>query len=244
MCVCVVTWGTVVLMSCLPYNKGQVKYKVLYSRLSQRVNIWIKTKGKWTFAYNCFFLPRSASGFRFLERQFSATIGGTSSPWTPQNKWSWKPTEPTSPSRLPALLSSALPESPWEKVASPPPHQPQCSDMPVFVHIKGNSASVCVAHTRSQMSCLQKIQLHGEKRWFQFMCLWFDFSLRSDSGSRRYLFRNAIFSSCVSENLHWGILTILLTIWQKSQRNFKVFFVVNDSRTLKQWLTYLRYKGR
>lgn len=151
MCVCVVTWGTVVLMSCLPYNKGQVKYKVLYSRLSQRVNIWIKTKGKWTFAYNCFFLPRSASGFRFLERQFSATIGGTSSPWTPQNKWSWKPTEPTSPSRLPALLSSALPESPWEKV--PAPH-----------HIN-HSALTCLSLCTSRGTQLQFVLLTPGVRW-------------------------------------------------------------------------------
>lgn len=67
-----------------------------------------------------------------------------------------KPTEPTSPSRLPALLSSALPDSPWEKVASPPPHQPQCSDMPLFMHIKANSAPFCAADTRSQMRCLQE----------------------------------------------------------------------------------------
>lgn len=44
------------------------------------------------------------------------------------------------PSQLPALLSSALPDSPWEKVASPPPQQPQCSDMPLFMHIKANTA--------------------------------------------------------------------------------------------------------
>lgn len=203
-CVCVVTWGTVVLMSCLPYNKGQVKYKVLYSRLSQRVNIWIKTKGKWTFAYNCFFLPRSASGFRFLERQFSATIGGTSSPWTPQNKWSWKPTEPTSPSRLPALLSSALPESPWEKVASPPPHQPQCSDMPVFVHIKGNSASVCAAHTRSQMSCLQKYS-HTEKSVgfsscaFDLISVWGQIRAPEDICSEMPFFPVVSVRTCIGE---------------------------------------------
>lgn len=81
--------------------------------------------------------------------------GNKQPPNPPKTK---EPTEPTSSSRLPALVSSAHPDSPWEKVASPPPHEPQGSDMPVFMHVKGNSASVCAAHARSQMRYLQKVQ--------------------------------------------------------------------------------------
>ncbi|KAG8006464.1 Zinc finger protein Gfi-1b [Nibea albiflora] len=32
--------------------------------------------------------------------------------------------------------------SPWEKVTSPPPHQPQCSDMPLFMHIKTTDSAM------------------------------------------------------------------------------------------------------
>lgn len=85
---------------------------------------------------------------------------GNKKPLNPPKQMRHKPTEPTSPSLLPVLLSSALPDSPWEKVASPPPHQPQCSDMPLSVHIKGNSAPFYNAYTGSQMRLSAEVQPH------------------------------------------------------------------------------------
>lgn len=52
------------------------------------------------------FLPSPSQSFRFLERQFSTTIRGTWSPWTPQNKWNRNPPNP--PARLSSLHSSRL----------------------------------------------------------------------------------------------------------------------------------------
>lgn len=121
-------------------------------------NFFEQSQWKTSFDYiHSFFLSSSFSGFRFLERQFSA-ISVTR---TPQKQMRQKPTEPTSPSRLPALLSSALPDSPLEKVASPPPHQPQCCDMPVFMHIKRSSTPLCAAE--SEMSCMQNMTTLSEE---------------------------------------------------------------------------------
>lgn len=92
-----------------------------------------------------------------------------------------KPTEPTSPSQLPAFLSSAFADSPWEKVASPPPHQPQCSDMPLFMHIKAKLSSIiCCSHQESNEMCAE-IQPQWEMLWSQFIYSpwWLDFNLRS-----------------------------------------------------------------
>lgn len=50
--------------------------------------------------------PSSSQSFRFLERQFSTTIRGTRSPWTPKNKWGRNPPNP--PARLSSLRYSRL----------------------------------------------------------------------------------------------------------------------------------------
>lgn len=109
---------------------------------------------------------------------------GNKKPLNPPKQMRQKPTEPTSPSQLPALLSSALPDRPWEKVACPPPHQPQCANVPLFVHIKANSApffSRCWDQESNEM--FAKIQPDWEMLWFHFICglWWFDFNLWSDS---------------------------------------------------------------
>lgn len=114
-------------------------------------------------------LPLLLPEFQVPRKALFCHHQGNNKPPNPPKEMRQKPTEPTSPSRLPALLSSALPDSPWEKVTSPPPHQPQGSDMPLYMHIKANSAPFYTADTRSQMRCLQKYS-HIEKCWFQFIC--------------------------------------------------------------------------
>lgn len=79
--------------------------------------------------------PDVSLSFRFLERRSSSTSRGTRTP-PPQSR----ATEPTSPSQLLPLFSHTFPDSPWEKVASPPPHRPQGSDAAPSVHIKVNAA--------------------------------------------------------------------------------------------------------
>ncbi|MEQ2190039.1 hypothetical protein GOODEAATRI_031401, partial [Goodea atripinnis] len=87
---------------------------------------------------------------------------GNKKPLNPPTQVKQKPTEPTSSSWLPALISSALSDNPWEKVPSPPPHEPQCSAMPVFLHIKEGSAPLHAAQSRREIRCMQEYR-HTEK---------------------------------------------------------------------------------
>lgn len=104
---------------------------------------------------------------------------GNKKPLNPSKQMKQKPTEPTSPSQLPALLSSALSDSPLEKVTSPPPHQPQCSGMPLPACTSRWTRLHFTLLTPNEMRA--KIQPHWEMLRFHFMrplMIWFQSEVR------------------------------------------------------------------
>lgn len=142
-----------------------------------------KTKHK--FLIPIFF----SESFRFLERQFSTTSMASGEQEAPEPLSTNEEKNPPNP---PAHLSSLhntcqLSLSPWEKAASPLPHQPQCFRM-LLSACKGSSILPC----SNQMRCLQKyshIQVYGIWRLLR---IWFQSEVRIFS----YLRENADYDYC------------------------------------------------
>lgn len=171
----------------LPYNSKIHKIVNEHQKQSNwKVNFWLDLHSLFPSLLPKLQVPRKAV---FYHHQ------GNKKPMNPPKHRRHKPTEPTSSSQLPAHPSSGLPDSPWEKVTSPPPHQPQCSNMLLFMHIKAKLSSiVCCSHQESNEMCAE-IQPHWAMLWFQFICgpRWLDFNLRSDSTVSSSVFNREVF---------------------------------------------------
>lgn len=162
---------------------------------NRKMSFWLHSHSLFPLLLHEFQVPRKAVFYHQQENK---------KPLNPPKQVRQKPTKPTSPSQLPALLSSALPDSPWEKVTSPPPHQPQCSLWHASLHAHQDKLSsiLCCSHQESN-EMFAKIQPHWEMLWFQFIVpfmIWFQSEVRFKPFHltlfyNRYIFAKYFFSS-------------------------------------------------
>lgn len=134
---------------------------------------------------------------------FEPTSGEQEAP-EPPTETRHKPTEPTSSSRLPALLPPALPVSPKEKVTSPPPQQPQCSDMHQTPHAhQGEPSTVLCSHKGSNETFAKTQKL-------------FEFSeFHDDLISIRIIIKRCIFGYKAYLLIHSAIFVVV--VWNEIQ---------------------------
>lgn len=131
--------------------------------------------------------PPRVSG-SFLERQFSTTIRGTWSPWTPQNKWNRNPLNP--PARLSSLHSRLLSLKDPGRGLQAPHHinHSALTCLSLHAHQSELSSMLSCSHW---MSSLQKYS-HIEKCYcfIWWDPSWFDFNLKIQTSffDNRYVF--------------------------------------------------------
>lgn len=144
---------------------------------------------------------------------------GNKKPLNPSKQMRQKPTEPTSPSQLPALLSSALSDSPREKVTSPPPHQPQCSGMPLPACTSRGTRLHFTLLTLNEMRA--EIQPHWEILGFHFLwplMIWISIwgQIQTSLLDNRYIFSNYFFMHKENCYFYWLLQQALINVLSRN----------------------------
>lgn len=129
---------------------------------------------------NSYILPHPCPTFRFLERQFSVTVGGTRSPWTPQRTNEAKQKPPNPPARLSPLHSSRLLSltAPGERLRAPchinhsalaclTPCTSRWTQLHVMLLIPGVKWDVCKIYIATLRDAWVSVHMRALMIWFQ-----------------------------------------------------------------------------